>query len=135
MIYLRTFKNRTKHIVLTSDSPLYFVKLLFIFQSSQQADNHKMLNCILKLRIVEPFGMFLINWESKYAMFERKELIVRFYSRKRLICLIENACIWSILNLIWLILHHILSIQIISPLLIFSVRVKLERSFKDMQKK
>lgn len=44
MIYLRTFKNRTKHIALTSDSTVYFVKLLLIFQSAQEADSRKTLN-------------------------------------------------------------------------------------------
>lgn len=127
MIYLRTFKNRTKHIALTSDSTVYFVKLLLIFQSAQEADSRKTLNWILKLRMVEPHGMFPLNWESKHAMFKREKLIVRFSSRKTLICLIENACIWSILNLIWVILYYIVSIQIIFPFYwFFSITVMLE---------
>lgn len=100
MIHLRTFKNRIKHIVLTSDSPFYFVKLLLILQSIQEADSYKMLNCILKLKMVEPHGTFPLNGESKHAMFEREKLTVRFSSSKRLICLLENACIRTILNLI-----------------------------------
>ena len=73
MNYLRTFKNRTKHIVLTSDSTLDFVKFLFTFWSTQEADSHKTLDCILKLRVVEPFGTLALNRESKHAMFEREE--------------------------------------------------------------
>ena len=61
MIHLRTFKNRTKHIVLTSDSTFYFVKLLFILQSIPEADSYKMLNCIFKLKMVEPHGRFPLN--------------------------------------------------------------------------